>query len=515
MENRARNPLIALTGVTGNMGREVLREVLAIPGVRLRLLVLPEDRRLSMVQRLCTDAGAWVEYVLGDLAQGTVCRQLVQDADTVVNMAAVIPPRSDQRPDLAVACNEAGVYQLCAAIEEQARQPKLIHISTVALYGNRTLEHPWGRVGDPLPVSPFDVYALTKLRGERRVLESGIRTWTVLRQTAMLHPRLLWDNLSDGLLFHTAFNAPLEWVTAKDSGRLITAILRADREDPGEMERVFWNRVFNIGGGPSTRNTGYDVLQDGFSLIGGSVQDFFDPDMNAQRNFHGVWFADSDELEKLFHFRRQSNRDFWAQVLRKQPILRLGKLAPKGLIRKFVIQRLCKDPNSPRYWRAHGDDARLTAYFGSTAAYDALGRDWDKFSILAEDPARCRRAMDPGNARLLDLGFDPHGPVGWEELRSLAELRGGKLLSPSGGLRDVLSWEDTDGQPFQMRGYTVLAGHWPSPGDTSIAWDFDRLSRRDRLLAQVWLDSHRPDEDWRYTMDQAFHARCEKNLCAL
>lgn len=97
-------------------------------------------------------------------------QKLIAGADYVVNLAAVIPPLSDQRPELAVECNEKGAQTLVAAIEAADPQPKLIHISTVALYGNRDEKHLWARVGDPLLVSPYDVYSATKLRGELCVL---------------------------------------------------------------------------------------------------------------------------------------------------------------------------------------------------------------------------------------------------------------------------------------------------------------------------------------------------------
>ena len=78
-------------------------------------------------------------------------------------------------PELAIECNEKGVGVLLDVIERAEPQPKLIHISTMALYGNRNEKHMWGRVGDPLLISPFDLYSLTKMRGEFKVLESGVK----------------------------------------------------------------------------------------------------------------------------------------------------------------------------------------------------------------------------------------------------------------------------------------------------------------------------------------------------
>ena len=62
---------------------------------------------------------------------------------------------------------------------------------------------------------------------------------------------MLTNNMKDGLMFHTCFNVPLEWVTARDSGLLIKNIIKRDYEENGVKN--FWKRCFNIGGGARNR----------------------------------------------------------------------------------------------------------------------------------------------------------------------------------------------------------------------------------------------------------------------
>ena len=77
----------------------------------------------------------------------------------------------------------------------------------------------------------------------------------------MLHNNMLSDNMHDGLMFHTCFNAPLEWVTAHDSGVLINNILKKDMKE--DLSEVFWKKCFNISGGVVNCRTGYDIINDG------------------------------------------------------------------------------------------------------------------------------------------------------------------------------------------------------------------------------------------------------------
>ena len=518
MEVSATNQIkVALTGVTGNMGMQALKELLKIEEISLlKLLVFPNEKRLKKIKKICKGQMRRIQFVYGGLNRRDVCDALVSDVDYVIGMAAVIPPHSDQHPKLAIDCNEKGVSCLVSAIEALPQQPKFIHISTVALYGNRNSKHMWARVGDPLLISPFDIYSLTKMRGEFRVLESNIQYKTVLRQTAMLHNNMLSDNMNDGLMFHTCFNAPLEWATAEDSGLLIANIIREDIANGEKLKEKFWNKCFNIGGGLVNCVTGYDVLNDGFEIIGGTVKHFFDPDFNAIRNFHGVWFYDSKDLDELFHYQRQSTADFWKQFKREHGILKAGKIAPRRLIKKLAIERLCKDPNSPKYWKAHNDEARMLAYFGGTQKYEAIGKNWGNFPLINEGKDEQGAAIDYDalknreTAPLIDLGYDPNKAVGYEELVKIAEMHGGKLISKKGGLYDRLEWENSDGQRFTARGYTVLCGHWWNPSYTSYCWDFDRLAKTDKIYAQIWYDSHDKDEDLFYYLDENFVAHYRK-----
>ena len=230
----------AITGITGNMGQAVLDALENVPEVDKIKLLRHDKKRMKKLLKKHKHLRRKIEIVDGGMTAPAI-KKLVAGADIVVNMAAVIPPRSDHRPQAAVACNELGAKMLVSEIESiTENQPALVHISTVAVYGNRSGGHPFVRVGDPLLGSPFDVYSATKIRSEFRILESGIRKWAVLRQSAMLHPQMLSGNVSDPLMYHTTFDAPLEWTTAHDSGVLIARILQ--RFATNSVPQRFWNR---------------------------------------------------------------------------------------------------------------------------------------------------------------------------------------------------------------------------------------------------------------------------------
>ncbi|MCR5231663.1 MAG: NAD-dependent epimerase/dehydratase family protein [Acholeplasmatales bacterium] len=502
--------IVGLTGVTGNMGTEALIHLLENKDIdKFRLFILNNDKNYKRVKKLFKKNKDRLEFVYGNLKNIDDVKKFATGLDYIVNMAAVIPPKSDKFKQAAIDCNETGVKNLVSVIENLNPQPKLIHTSTVALYGNRTEAHPYGIVGDPLLVSPFDLYSLTKLRGELMVLESNIKYFAVIRQSAMLHKYMLMDNISDGLMFHTCFNSPLEWTTASDSGLLIANIIKKDMKE--DLSNKFWRRCFNIGALPENRITGFDTLEDGFKLMGGSTKKMFKPDFNATRNFHGMWFYDGKKLDDLFDYQKESVSDYWKMIGKKNWYYKFGKIVPQSLISKLVIQRLFKDDNSIKYWYNHKDYARMYATFGGINEYEKIGKDWNNFKLLKED-SNYSNIRDINKTKLIDYGYNINKDLSLideADIKNIAKLHGGEMLGSFVDLYTPIKFKNSDDEEFLMRPYSVICGHWLNITYKEYKWDFDRLSKKDKIYASIWYDSHLKNEDKVYSFDENFNACME------
>lgn len=506
---------IAITGTTGNMGSYFLWSLNMSPDCADRIKILCRSKKKAKKIIKHNEAISHkIEVVYGGIEDADACRRLIEGCEIVFNVCAVIPPKSDSNPKSAIACNVTGVKTLIAAIESvKENQPALVHISSVAVYGNRTGAHRYGRVGEPLVSGPFELYSATKILGEYAVLQSNIQKRVVLRQTAMLHYHIFSDNVHDGLMFHTPVDAPLEWATVRDSGRLLLNILKSFSDNT--LPETFWKRVYNIGGGHSCRTYGYGTYDEGFKIIGGSFKNFFKPWYNATRNFHGMWFYDSDELENLFHFRGQSCHDFWQEMKRRHRIYTMGRFVPRPVISALFFKRLLRDDNSPSHWVKKGDDARAVAYFGGSEAFKARKPlTWKDVELPTEIPAPVPMTSEEN---IEAYGYDiskADEDITSADLISVAEAHGGKCLSADkfdGDLYKKMEWETSDGEVFTADTYTVLrAGHWVNPLYTDWKWDFDRLSKTDRIFARIWYDSHEKDEDNVYYFDENFKACVDK-----
>ncbi len=508
---------IALLGASGNMGERLFATLLPEEFVE-QVSILNNDKKSNkLIIKQNKKYLSKIREIHGSIADIDAVREVIKDADYVLNLAAAIPPESDKYPLHAIEANEVGVRVLVQAIEEvKENQPKLIHTSTMGIFGDRGEQHLFGEVGDPLMISPFDIYALTKMRGEYFVLESSIKSWTVIRQTAMLYDKLMMKNVSDGLMFHTCVNSPLEWSTSRTSAKLYRNIIYRDLM--GELdEDNFWKHCFNLGGGEKNRVTGFETMDLGFKIIGASFYDFFKPNYNAMRNFHGMWFSDGDKLEKLFHYQGETIVEFWDHVLETHKYFKLAKIFPKKLLKAFVINPLLKNYNAPMYWYKHKDEARMLAYFNGSKCFEALPKKWDEFNILAEGKSYNGSPVDyetlKKNPTRLEHYFDidkSRKLLTKQDLENVAHAHGGKIITKEfkdGDIFTKVEWENSDGERFMACPHTVLyCGHWYNVSYREYAWDFDRLSKKDKIYAQIWYDQHAKDEDRFYYYDKEFKA---------
>jgi nucleoside-diphosphate-sugar epimerase len=465
---------VFLTGASGNMGFEGFKQLLERRDrFDIVALVKPSPRDVERMRPFEREEG--VTLVWGDLTRYEDVLQCVSRADIVLHVGGIVSPFADHHPELAMTVNVGAARNIVKAIRAQPDPDrcKLVYIGTVAQTGDRNPPLHWGRTGDPIYISEFDHYAVSKTLAEREVIESGLRYWVSLRQTGIAHLGLL--DTSDPIMFHVPLDGVLEWVTAADSGRLIANICEAD------VPEEFWRRIYNIGGGASCRVTNIEFAEKTNLALGiGDFRKTCEPNWFATRNFHGQWYTDSDLLESYLHFRRESVDDFIAQ-LRSH----LGwrhwalRLVPSALVRSKLTS-IAQGEGGTLSWFANGDEDKIRAYFGSVQAWREIPGWKDRVTSRPSD-----------QPRLLDHGYDEGKPAGRLDLldmRRAAEFRGGACLAAEmspGDLQSRLRWRCAFGHEFDASPTLVLkAGHW-CPACMPAPWNYREQAERSAFLAQV------------------------------
>ena len=321
---------VFLTGATGTMGHAGLVE-LSKRLDRFNITLLARPSKINKEKLAAYEAMAGIRIVWGDLTNYQDVLNGVMGADYVLHVGGMVSPAADYFPKKTLKVNTTAAQYIVDAVKAQPNSDriKVVYIGSVAQTGHRNAPVHWGRTGDPINISVYDHYAISKTIAERIFVESGIKHWACLRQTGILCPELLFKG-SDPITFHVPLDGVLEWATAEDSGRLLANV--CEEEVPDE----FWNRFYNISSGPSFRLTNYEFECKLLKAIGcPAPEKIFEPNWFAIRNFHGQWYTDSDLLEGYLHFRsNQTCDDYFKWMASQVPwYFHLAKIVPPIFIK--------------------------------------------------------------------------------------------------------------------------------------------------------------------------------------
>ncbi len=478
---------IFLTGATGVMGMKGMQEILRLRdrGEDLLLTVLARKSKTNE-KKLAPYIEKGVEVIWGDLLDPAAIGKGVGDSDIVLHVGGMVSPAADWEPEKTYRVNTESMRLITEAAlkkEAEGKSVRVVYIGSVAQYGNRPYPHHWGRSGDPICSATFDKYALSKIEAERILSESGLKEWVSIRQTSIVHAGLL-GKADNPVAFHVPMANGLEWVTDDDSGRLLAALCRDN------LPEEFWRNYYNVGGGESYRMSNYEFMKATLEAVGcPPPESVFELNWFATRNFHGMYFLDSQKLDDYLNFRNgESFGEYIACLKKNLPFYyRLAPLAPAFIIKMVMGMVADKEKLGTRRWIRDRNMPRIEAAYGSLTAYELIP-DWPDFHL---PPLQDKQPP-------LSHGYDETKPIKdltYGDLRKAAEFRGGVLESsaPDGQSIDdfdkALVWKCGEGHCFRLTPRTVLkGGHWCPECLKAMESDpkeFERLARKSPFMRQL------------------------------
>jgi len=490
---------VFLTGATGTMGFAGLKELLAHKeNYNIRILARKSEKNIALLRPYEND----IEIVWGDLTNYEDILRGVTGADIVLHVGGMVSPQADYRPKATRRTNiTAAEYITKAVLAQGENQPKVVYIGSVAQMGDRREPLHWGRTGDPICVSAYDHYGITKAMAERIITNSGIKCWASLRQSGILYPAILKNY--DPIMFHVPIRGVLEWATVEDSGRLLEHVCRPD------VPAEFWNRYYNIGSGNEYRISNYKFERLLLEAIGcPRPEKIFESKWFTTRNFHGMWYIDGDKLEEMLHFRanipveeyfkQMAKADSLPGAIKFASATKVAKLVPHCVKIAMSFMANSKE-HGTQWWISNNKQLRINAYYGSLEKYQAI-RPWKEMDL--SEPS--------SQITLLDHGYDENKPMEEftiEDMQKAAAFRGGKCVSETmtkGDWDTKLTWESAAGNQFEASPRVILlGGHWdpmdmpwPYEGDENARpWHWDEVAKHNPFFAQLWAPLHDKNED--------------------
>ena len=255
---------VLLTGATGNVGSHVLPEL--------------------------TRRGHEVRAFAGDVTEPTDVAEAVAGVDTVLHLAAVIPPESDEWPAWAHEVNVTGTRHVIEACQAQPTPPRLLFTSTFDVHGRTQGKEPPRRVDDQLVA--VDPYTEHKIECERMIQESEL-DWAIFRLTDV---PVLGMRKPHPIMFEIGLDNRIEALHADDAALAITGALTTPE---------VWGRVLFVGGGPSCQVTYREYLTRLLAAMG--VKPL--PDKAFSDAEYVTDWVDSTESEALLRYQRHTFDD--------------------------------------------------------------------------------------------------------------------------------------------------------------------------------------------------------------
>jgi len=240
---------VLVTGGAGSIGIDLSRR-LSENACLVRVLDLP----------VCDFSGIesvdGVEVISGDITREEDLKKALSGVDTVVHLAALLPPKSEEDKEITHRVNVRATQTL---VEMLDRTPSthVVFASSVTIYGDTTKENP------PIAVTyagnPKSIYARSKIEAED-IIRSSNCPYTILRISgisipAFMEPPEVWPFTPE---------QRMEFINRND---VVTAIFQSIMQEQAR------GTVLNIAGGASWQMKGKEYVQAIFDVMGVAVEE--------------------------------------------------------------------------------------------------------------------------------------------------------------------------------------------------------------------------------------------------
>lgn len=290
---------ILITGGAGGLGISICNAFLK-EGFEVRVFDL--DNRLN--RRRIKKLSANVDIFWGDVTQPDLVEKAMEGIDGVVHLAAVLPPLSEENPQLAETTNVGGTQTIVRLIEKKGGSIPFIYTSSTSVFG------PTPEASAPLhpdnnDPNPNSIYGKTKVQAEDLIKESGI-DYLILRLTSI--PYLY---IKPGDAKHHMYTVPLKnRVEFCHPDDVALAIINAVKN----FSHVKGNTLI-ISGGPGQRMLYEDLLRAFLGTFGLPLP----PSRKFSREPHYLDWYDAERSQELLQFQTRTIDDYSGDLGKQYP----------------------------------------------------------------------------------------------------------------------------------------------------------------------------------------------------
>jgi len=311
---------ILITGAFGNIGESTLL-ALFDREYEIRCFDLRTENN-EKTSRSLQKHGDF-EIIWGNILDRDNVQSVVQDMNCIIHLAAIIPPLSEKKPELARSVNIDGTRNIIDTAEQLGTRPKFVFAGSVSSFGPTMDLDPPRRADDPLIAT--DIYTETKIACERAVRESTL-PWTILRFSAV--PPLKVGSDIDQMLFEMPLDQRIEFVHTRDVGLACANAVEVDTV----------GKTLLIGGGRSSQMLQREFISKMMEAMGiGMLPDSaFKVARRPEEYFYTDWL-DTEESQRLLQFQTRTYEDYIDEMKKQLGIKRYAAKLFRSQARKRIL----------------------------------------------------------------------------------------------------------------------------------------------------------------------------------
>jgi|TARA_B110000263_G_scaffold114883_1_gene100132 nucleoside-diphosphate-sugar epimerase len=274
---------VLVTGGAGSMGRLVTNQLISM-GYFVKIFDLPSANFEGFDTNLS-------EIIKGDLNSLNDISNSIKDVDSVIHLAAILPPTANIKIDLANKVNVDGTKNLVKCIESSELNIHLIFSSSVSIYGKNI-----NKIVDiQTEPNPDDHYALTKYQSEKIVTNSKIN-FTVLRISGVSIP--IFQEPPSAWPFK--INQKIEFIHRDD---VVDSLCNCVNN------REAYKEIFNISGGKTWQMLGKKYVEDYFKIL-----EVDNEAANYQElDGHFSWY-DSTKSNRILKYQNKNYKKYLSEI---------------------------------------------------------------------------------------------------------------------------------------------------------------------------------------------------------
>ncbi|MEA1959405.1 MAG: NAD(P)-dependent oxidoreductase [Chloroflexota bacterium] len=306
---------VLITGAFGNLGRNATRKLLE-QGHQVRCF----DIKNKANEKSAGKISSRVEVVWGDIRRKADVEAAVAGIDVAIHLAFVLPPVTDDHPELAENINVGGTKNVIEAMKKLAPGSRIIFSSSFTVFGNTQHLDPPRVPSDP--VEATDNYTQHKIDCEKLCAESGLE-WCVMRFAVVPPPGIGGLNPK---AFAFPFKTRVEFLHPLDAG-LALANAAASKD--------VWGKVLLIGGGGDSQIYYGDFISRMMEAmgVGRLPEEAFGDDAT-----YTDWL-DTSESQRLLNFQQHTFAGYLEEMPKRLGPARYVMPLVRPFARRYVLGR--------------------------------------------------------------------------------------------------------------------------------------------------------------------------------